>query len=131
MATKKPEQVNSALRQWTRGISFTLAMGKTQVTTLVAVHLSRESSDLIGGSRHRGLRCFITGVRGLQERGLVIHYPLTNASDRSRRTKYSQYFAVTPAGQLVVELLSLTGVYQELAAELIEAEQSTHRVRIA
>jgi hypothetical protein len=47
-----PSRTNEAFREWTRGVSFTLSMGKTQVATLVAIHASQE---LVGhiGARHK------------------------------------------------------------------------------
>lgn len=112
-------------------MSFTLAMGKTQVATLIAVAASAERRDLIGRSTHPFYRCFITAVRGLEERGLVQHFAWTSTAEHARRTKYKEFFAVTEAGEHVVALLKLTGIYAEIEAELLASEANAPRVRIA
>lgn len=123
--------INTALRAWTRGTSFTLAMGKTQVATLIAVAVSAEQRDLIGRSAHPFFRCFVTAVNGLIDRGLVQHFPWKTAQEHSRRTKYREFYAVTEAGEHVVALLKITGIFAEIEAELLAADAKAPRVRIA
>lgn len=111
--------VNQALREWTRGTSFTLAMGRTQVATLVALHASQNRAHLVGRD-HRLLRLFVQAARALGERGLVRHHPWQDQQEFQRRVlvgRFRLFFEVTRAGELVVQLLREAGIYQELLAE--------------
>jgi hypothetical protein len=133
-------QIDAALRGWTRGVSFTLAMGKTQVATLVAAHLSQGQSTLIG-SRHKLVNAFVGAMRGLADRGLVnphawhIHHSTLSPEEKREKVRalndkpYQRLFEITPAGLLVVELLKLTGIYDELRVELEESDRK-NRMRV-
>jgi len=112
--------VSGALREWTRGTSFVLAMGRTQVAALVALDASAnraltgsKSGWFLIGHGHRILKNFVTAVRGLQDRGLVKFGGLTDFRGRSTKDQ----FAVTEAGEHVLALLHISGVYQELLAD--------------
>lgn len=126
MTTKpKREPVNETFRQWTRGVSFVLSMGKTQVATLVAIHTSQNMADHIG-SHHKLLRNWVGAVSGLRDRGLVLHhaYETTEASIAARaKKKFSAFYELTAAGEHVVGLLKEAGVYQELEGEFLESDR--------
>src|SRR5258706_8069452 len=122
--------VSGAFREWTRGTSFVLAMGRTQVATLVALEASANRA-LTGskggwfliGHGHRLLKNFVTAVRGLQDRGLVKFGGLTDFRGRSTKDQ----FAVTEAGEHVLALLQISGVYQELLADFEASDKSQIR----
>lgn len=121
--------VNETFRQWTRGVSFTLSMGKTQVATLVALHYSQRLPNHIG-ERHRLLRNFVGAARGLEERGLLVYHPYHGPDELARRVAKGQYrlfYEVTEAGQHVVALLQAAGVYQELVAEFLKLDRHEAR----
>lgn len=129
------EKINGALRSWTRGVSFTLAMGKTQVATLVSAHLSQGMQYPPVGQSHKLVRQFITAMHGLEERGLIVPHiwrqpGAANPVRFSQGKTFGQCWQVTEAGELVVSLLKLSGIYDELRAEL-EACDKQQRVRIA
>lgn len=132
--SKQKQAISPALRSWTRGVSFTLAMGKTQVATLVSVHLSQGGTYPPIGHAHKLVRQFITAMHGLEERGLVVAHiwrqPQGNAVRFSQGRTFGQCWQVTEAGEHVVALLKLTGIYDELRVEL-EAADVRDRVRLA
>jgi len=112
--------VNEQFRAWTRGTSFTLQMGKTQVATLVAIAASREA--FIGIS-HPMLRHYVTAMRGLEERGLV-RRPKGWTKDAWREnlnkpTPLISHQEPTEAGELVIALLRCNGTYDELKREFL------------
>lgn len=107
-------KVNQEFRNWTRGLSFALTMGRGQVATLVAVAESNERGVSMWASAHPRLRMFVISVHGLIERGLVNH----NHSRRGPRyNEEGMAFTLTEAGEHVVSLLKISGVYRDLAAE--------------
>lgn len=127
-------KTNTALRQWARGISFTIAMGRRQVFTLISLHLSAEHKHgtLLVGDRHRIMSHFIISTHCLVDRGLVIAHVWNDeklqgqgAADRT----YKELWSLTRAGELVIELLKEAGIYEEVKAELEAANQL--KVRIA
>lgn len=130
MAQKAKQKTNTALRQWARGVSFTIAMGRRQVFTLVCLHLSAErpmSMGLLGG-RHRHMSNLITSAHCLDERGLLI--PHVWRSEQIRREaathKYGDLWQLTRAGELVIELLKEAGIYAEVQGEL----EASDRLRL-
>jgi hypothetical protein len=134
---KKKPQTNDALRQWARGISFTIAMGRRQVYTLIALHLSQDkpSEGMMFGDRHRHLAHFVTSMHCLVDRGLVVAHVWHDETLRRKShargagVTYGQLYRVTRAGELIVELLREAGIYEEVRAELEAADRP--RVRIA
>jgi len=134
----KKVAVNEAFRAWTRGVSFTLTMGKSQVALLVAMHYSIKSNWWVSDS-HPALAHAYVGARGLIDRGLAKaadHY-----SCRSRGTCYEHNrvvcrlctpidkikdtWSITEAGEYVVSLLKISGVYQELVKEFLKHDNRT------
>lgn len=130
---KKP-QPNAALRQWARGISFTIAMGRRQVFTLISLHLSAEQQHgkaTLVGSMHRHMRSFVVSAGCLVDRGLVDAHVWTDERVRrdAGRLKTKQLWQLTRAGELVIDLLKEAGIYEEVRAELEAADKP--RMRIA
>lgn len=125
-------KVNGALRQWARGISFTIAMGRRQVYTLIQLHLSaeRKYGSMMVGDRHRDTRHFVTSMHCLQDRGLVIAHVWKSEKLRLRAGlhTYSDLYQLTRAGELVIELLKEAGIYEEARAELEAADKLTLRI---
>jgi hypothetical protein len=122
------QNVSASFREWTRGTSFVLAMGKTQVATLVSLHASQEWTmhdpkhrGFYVGWGHRALKLFVTAVHGLQDRGLVTF------SNAPSNRKTGEQFHVTEAGAAVVALLQIAGVYQELLAEFEDSDRRRMR----
>lgn len=121
--------VNETFRQWTRGVSFTLTMGKTQVATLVALHYSQRLPNHIG-ERHKLLRNFVGAAKGLEERGLLVYHPWHSVEEHAKRRakgEYRLYYEVTVAGEHVCALLQAAGVYQELVAEFLKLDRRDAR----
>lgn len=116
------EPINESFRAWTRGTSFTLQMGKTQVATLVAVAASREQFIGFG---HPALRLFVTAIRGLEARGLVSMKEFSDDNPHKIRALYERW-SITDAGKHVVALLKCAGIYDELKRELLAAKRSEH-----
>lgn len=136
MSTKPP--INSALRQWTRGTSFCLTMGKTQVATLVSAHLSQGQGYPPVGHNHKLVRQFILAMHALEERGLMACHlwQAQERGDKKRRDAlanaptFGQKWQVTEAGEHVVALLKASGIYDEIAAELRAADAASTRGRV-
>jgi hypothetical protein len=144
MKKAKVNKTNTALRQWARGISFTIAMGRRQVFTLVSMHLSSEFPHMRPevGDRHRHMRHFVSVMHTLIDNGLAIA-PIwefanvgkgTDRLAKRLRTEPAKLtrgdcYRLTRAGELVVELLKEAGIYDEVRAELEAADQP--RMRIA
>lgn len=130
---KKPT-TNAALRQWARGISFTIAMGRCQVFTLVSLHLSADrnhGTQTLVGSMHRHMRSFVVSAGCLVDRGLVIAHVWQDERVRrdAGRRKTGELWQLSRAGELVVELLKEAGIYDEVRAELEAADKP--RMRLA
>ena len=111
-------KISQPFRAWTRGTSFTINMGKTQVITLVAIGVSREKYV---GLLHPQLRHYVTAVRGLQDRGLVRRPRNFNPKPMMPRPLVS-IMEPTEAGDHILSLLKIAGVYDELKSELLSYE---------
>lgn len=122
-------RVNEEFREWTRGTSFTLCMGKTQVATLVSIHASKDVWFRVGQG-HKLLNCFVTAADGLIKRGLVLHFDWVSQEQLRKRTKFSEFYKVTDAGEHVVALLQLSGIYQELLKEFERFDSHTSRLAV-
>lgn len=108
-------KVNQPFRNWTRGLQFSLTMGRGQVATLVAIHAGQgERGGGFIGSSHPRLKMFVVLGGCLIDRGLVSH-------DKNG-------WHITEAGEHVVSLLKLSGVYQELETEF-RAYEAGNRAR--
>lgn len=127
---KKKPTVNTSLRQWARGVSFTIAMGRRQVFTLVSIEASKDVQASLGvrmliGDRHRQMCSFVTSARCLVDRGLVIPHVWLSETLRkeSHKHKTSELWQLSRAGELVIELLKEAGIYQEVLEELHTADK--------
>lgn len=128
MPRNRPDQFNSSFRQWTRGITFNLALGKTQTATLVATHLYADEHHHNYPHGHKLLRHFIVAKEGLRERGLIITLGWTTPEEYHKRKKYKEFSRLTPAGELVIGLLKETGIYQELEKEFRDLQPMMKKV---
>lgn len=127
MAQKAKQKTNTALRQWARGISFTIAMGRRQVFTLISLHLSadRQHGKMLIGDRHRHMRSFVVSANCLVDRGLVDPRVWHNEILRREAFKHKtgELWKLTRAGELVIGLLQEAGIYDEVRAELENADR--------
>lgn len=118
------EKRNQEFRAWTRGTSFSINMGKTQVVTLVAIGVSREK---FLGLTHPMLRLYVPAIRGLQERGLVRRPKSWGPESwKKERNPLVRIMEPTEAGEHILALLRIAGVYQELRAELLSYTADEH-----
>lgn len=121
--------MNELFRSWTRGTTFTLTMGRAQVAVLVALAATPPECSTHIGWNHRRLSHWVTGVNGLQDRGLLIYRdPKVLEKKLKRCPRYTEVFELTPAGQLVVGLLKESGVYNELANEFVASDKREGRL---
>lgn len=133
----KKSKTNLELRQWARGVSFTIAMGRRQVFTLVSLHLS---ADRVRGFRpvignyHRAMRNFVGSTNCLVDRGLVIPHVWRDEQLRKRaqqldaKVAIGELWQLTTAGELVIGLLKEAGIYEEVRAELEAADAAQMRI---
>jgi len=131
---KKPK-VNTELRQWARGVSFTIAMGRRQVYTLISLHLSANRewnfvSPGLVGSRHRQMCSFVTSGHCLVDRGLVLAHVWSNKQLTKTGSSriVSDLWQLTRAGELVIELLKESGIYEEVRTDLEAADKPMLRM---
>ena len=121
--------MNELFRAWTRGTTFTLNMGRAQVAVLCALHGTPDGVGFHIGWGHPRLSHWVTGTKGLEERGLVLWTEPTLLAKRLKRSPtMKEVFAITDAGQHVIELLKISGVYQELIADFIRVDKSNGRI---
>jgi hypothetical protein len=126
-------------------VGFDLSLGKSHIAALVYIDQVRlagwDSARVNYTDRtydgfnlvRRPFQQFVSGSRGIQERGLVIH---TEPTERQRK-KWRELadaqeqldgfwhfywepktWRITKAGQLVIKLLQEAGIYQEYASVL-------------
>lgn len=99
-------EVNELLREHVLRTRFELVLTKTQITALVELDAnSKREAPYPTWVHFHGLR----GMEGLQRRGLV-------------RVEYwpaglDPTYAITRAGELVVELLKESGIYQHYVSD--------------
>lgn len=131
----KKSKINTELRHWARGVSFTIAMGRRQVYTLVSLHISAERKWGIGnhnfiGDRHKSMRSFVTSTNCLVDRGLVIpHVWLDKKLIKDKKDlTVGNLWQLSRAGELVIELLKEAGVYEEVKTELEDSEKLDLRI---
>jgi hypothetical protein len=107
---------NVALRAHVTDHSFVLTMRKTHIETL---------TEIAGGERKFGGN-FITPVRGLQARGLVVHKHKPNFRGKSSGSQHdliTDYYRLTRAGWAVYDLLVEAGL-----APAIEAKSAARKL---
>lgn len=106
-ANENPEVPNPDLREHVTSHSFVLTLHKTQIVTLQEICEDRE---------WRRNPHFVSSVRGLQTRGLVIHHHPSEFSHAEQRRfgqkdyTLTQYYEVTPAGWAAYLLLAEAGL---------------------
>lgn len=105
-----PIEVNNLFRENTTGISFFLALGKTQTTALVLCDLAREHNEVGFASAYSR---WVPGIHGCRQKGLVEHHP--EVLKDGQRPSWAEIYTFTRAGELVLDLLRVAGVYQEIA----------------
>lgn len=113
---------NEALRAHVTRVGFDLSLGHTHVAALVAIAESHRTK--LDVTMHR---FWVPAVRGCMERGLVIHHPQTAL--RNKRLfeglgKLADWYSLTPAGELVVSLLTEAGLYNEYRSDLVIRRKS-------
>lgn len=114
---------NDMLRAHVTGAAFHLTLGKTHIAALVHLEQVIAAEALTGEvsswPRPAGLGNFVSGASGLIARGLVTHtVPLK--ADVSR-VPFGEFWQITRAGRLVLDLLRESGIWQEYAV-LVPAE---------
>lgn len=130
--------INESLREHVTRIGFNLSLGKTHIAALVSIDnlLKRNVStieELNSGGYKLNMRMprvfnlFVSGQRGLVERGLVSYIadqrrkPGENISSMRPR----RIWRITPAGRLVIMLLKEAGIYQEYVAMMPARERAS------
>lgn len=138
MPRQTKPKTNDAFRQWTRGVSLHLAMGRRQVHTLVALQLSQNipGNGYMLGGYHKDTRHFVTSTNVLVDRGLVVAHVWQSEEKRLRlqadaiigKNKFKDFYELTRAGELVIELLKEAGIYEEVKADLEKADKLKMRI---
>jgi hypothetical protein len=129
------EPVNEAFRSHVTSTTFVLTLGASHIAALahVAHELKRNRSieeDLKNktidrrakprsGPLRRAFAHSATGMNGLVSRGLVIHHHLREEDRQPGKwtghLKPTDIWTITRAGELVIELLTEAGIWQEFA----------------
>ena len=118
---------NEQFREHVTGNSFVLTLHKTQIAALIFINEMLGHGEWLSHSDEGPLRIFVTGSRGLQERGLLTHHnppsvqpnwndPKRAAWDKKYGVRYR--WRITRAGQLTIELLREAGLYQSMLPAL-------------
>ena len=120
-------EVNELLREHVLRTGFSLVLTKTQIAAMVQLDAAldrgqwiRRSEMSVTWQAFHGL--FITGIKGLENRGLIRHiyhenkhkYPGTLALSMP----VSDAYEITDAGKLVIGLLKEAGIYQHYAVAM-------------
>lgn len=127
------------LRAHVTRTGFDLSLGKTHIAALVWLEELRrhkwESTNFrrpSKGSMGRAFNNFVSGMRGLQDRGLVEHHydrdralafgrtnPTRRREDGVLQIKHDpKTWKITKAGKLVIGLLKESGLYDEYADQI-------------
>jgi hypothetical protein len=116
---------NDMLRAHVTGTAFHLTLGKTHIAALVHLEevlayeeehgaTSRRERPRDRSREHAALGNFVTGATGLLMRGLVTHTPPPPRT-RTDTQPFVDFWQITTAGRLVLELLREAGIWQEYA----------------
>ena len=115
---------NDPLRQHVTRVAFTLTLYPTHIATLVALDYGLRHDDYDGSSWVTMLgpwdRSFILGVRGVEDRGLVLHKqcpscPGMGGPPHRPRQPTSDHWSITDAGYAAITLLKESGLWAEYA----------------
>lgn len=113
---------NEQLRQHVTRVGFDLTLGKTHVAALVLLDDAiRRKNWVAGRNRDPAFRFHVTGVHGLEDRGLVVHHYDERYGSKGRlhaKDEPGRHFTITKAGRLVIDLLKEAGIWDEYAAPL-------------
>lgn len=127
--TRDQKESLAAFTRWSTGPSFQIVLGRAQTACLVAVHAAKGHKNHPGRT-HPRLRCWVTAVRGLCERGLVSHHWDEYTMEQKKNSTYDMFYKVTEAGELVIKLLKLVGTYDILLAEFHACDEKEEMERI-
>lgn len=123
--------INAALRGHVTQVGFHLTLGKTHIAALVyldAMLRQNQASldpqtgalnnDTVNRPSFAPWNQFATGFRGLEDRGLARHIEdlEREPGENVLAMRPTRIWEITPAGRLVIGLLSEAGIYQEYAA---------------
>lgn len=129
-------EINQHLRAHVTRVSFDLSLAKSHIAALVyieQVRLAGRDAARVDRSHgadpaiRRANAHFVSGARGLQERGLVTHTPPKTPVDSRVFTDSDgtwhffwdhNTWRITKAGRLVINLLKECGIYAEFAEQL-------------
>ncbi len=123
---------NEQLRAHVTRVGFQLSLTKNQIAELVWLDIQLSDPRPVGEQIHDGphldntlgrhiLSNHIATRSALYDRGLIIHHPpadRTNRDDRWLRESMRDRYSFTEAGRLVVELLKQSGLWDDVAAEI-------------
>jgi hypothetical protein len=112
--------INTALRDHVTGSAFTLTLRKTHISTLAYIdwRLANDTTinEFVTADSYHTIPHFVAGSNGLIRRGLLLHsYPYPPRTDTSG-ARFSEFYEITRAGRLLIELLKEAGLWQEYAA---------------
>lgn len=111
--------MNQALREHVTRVGFNLTLGKTHIAALVLIN-EYWARDIEYHAHGAPWSSWITGVGGLQTRGLAWHqFHDTRGIPADKRPLPSEYYGITTAGQYVIGLLAEAGIWQDYL-DLIE-----------
>lgn len=114
-------EVNELLREHVLRTGFSLVLTKTQIAAMVQLDTAldrnqwvRRSETSVTWQAFHGL--FITGIKGLENRGLIRHIYHENKHKYpgvlALSMPVSEAYEITEAGRLTIGLLREAGIYQ-------------------
>jgi hypothetical protein len=120
---------NGALRDHVTRVGFDLTLGRSHIAALVFLNEALLRGEYINSnkaepSKRRIFALFAHAMGGCITRGLVIHHFDPSAS-RAGEKSMAPHYTITRAGELVVELLRETGLYEEYAVALPPQEAAS------
>lgn len=121
---RRASQPNEALRAHVTRVGFDLSLGRTHVAALVYLNESIAQGrhfHKIEGPLRRTFALWASGIHGCEVRGLTVHHYSPDAP-RGIDVGLAPHYSLTRAGELVVELLRESGLYDEYAAALPQRE---------
>ena len=111
--------MNLELRDHVTSVAFHLSLSQRMVATLVFLNEVCEHELPLygrdaGGPFTKGLEQWVSPVKSLIERGLVVHhFDKDHAGDRPD-SGLRWHYSITTAGELVVGLLREAGIYTDV-----------------
>jgi hypothetical protein len=120
---------NDMLRSHVTGAAFHLTLGKTHIAALVHLDEVITYEEINGPAKRHELPRnphvgnFVTGATGLLVRGLVTHTPPPPRTRMDTRP-FGDFWQITTAGRLVLQLLREAGIWQEYATNPAAADEA-------